>query len=312
MDKIRRRQFLSLSLAVPFSSWLTSNHVGGPIENDEESTTPDYDLFAVGGQSNAVGRGDATASPDPDAGTAVEYRNDIDDIQDPLDDPVDGNADVSDTGSAWPQFCVDYYNHRSQPVAIVGAATGGAAQDADADSGNGNWDDTGSLDDDLITFVNNAISRVEANGDTATFRGVLWHQGERDAQAIDDGTITKADYKTAFENMIVRFRTEFGDQMPFWIFEVGQPDSGDTAGFQDVRAAQQEVAVAQEYTSLVSDQQKEFPTLGYMSDDLHYNQTGYNLMGEVGAVNVAARVDTSTRELSVVTGTESQNDSYTG
>lgn len=275
----------------------------------------EYDLFAVGGQSNAVGRGDSTGSPDPSAGNAVEYRNDTDDIQDPLNDPVDGNGDAAYTGSAWPAFAVEYYNRLSRPLAIIGAAKGGAAQDASADNGNGNWDDAGSLDNDLITFVNNAINRIEANGDTATFRGILWHQGERDAQEIDSGGISKADYKTALEDMIARFRAEFGTDMPFWLFELGHETSagsGDTGGYQAVRAAQQEVSLAQNQTYIVSDKQKDFPEDGLMSDSIHYNQTGYNKMGSVGALNVATRIHSETNELALKRGTETQNGSYTG
>lgn len=277
----------------------------------------EYDLFAVGGQSNAVGRGVSANSPDPSAGNAIEYRYDTDDIQDPLDDPVDGNSDAADTGSAWPQFAADYYSHTNRPIAIVGAARGNTAQFSGADAGNGNWDDTGSLDDDLITYANNAISKIEAQGHTVTFQGILWHQGERDADSITDGNMTKSDYKTALENMIGRFRSEFGAEMPFWLFEVGHETNdsgydGDSVGYQEVRAAQQEVVLAQDYTYLISDKQKDFPDDGLMSDGVHYNQTGYNEMGSVGALNVATKVNSSTTELRLLSGTESQNGSYTG
>lgn len=268
------------------------------------------DLFAVGGQSNAVGRGDSSTSPNPNAGEALEYVYDTDTIVDPLDDPVDGNNDAANTGSAWPKFCVDYYSLLSQPIAIVGAAKGGSAQVAAADSGNGDWD-TGSLDEDLISYVNAAISKLEGSGHTVTFRGILWHQGERDAQEIDSSGISKSDYKTALQNMISRFRTEFGSDMPMWIFELGRPNDSDTAGFQDVRAAQREVVLDDQNNYLISDRQKEFPSLGYMADNLHYDQAGLNLMGSAGALNVASRVS-PTAIFQAKRGTESQNDSYAG
>ena len=274
----------------------------------------DYDLFTVGGQSNAVGKGDSTASPDPNAGTAIEYDADANTIQDPLDDPTSHNGEDSDTGSAWPKFCVDYVSHTTRNIAIVGAAVSGAAQYPAADVGAGNYD-SGSLDEDLIAFTNEAITELQNAGHTVSYQGILWHQGERDAKTIDDGNMTKTDYKTAFENMIERYRTEFGNDMPMWVFQVGHETTagvGDTVGFQEVRAAQEEVVLAQDNTYLVSDKQKDFPEQGYMSDQLHYNQTGYNIMGEVGALNVAARIDPSSIFMKLKRGTQPSVDGYTG
>lgn len=245
------------------------------------------DLFLVGGQSNAVGRGNAAESPSVLSGVGVEYVNATDTIIDPLDDPVQGNNDAADTGSAWPAFLNEYNNLSGRNIAIVGAARGGSAQNADADEGSGNWDSSGSLQDDAVMAINNAISKLEGEGYDVNFRGVLWHQGDRDAQEIDAGGIAKSDYKTAFENMITSFRDDLNmPNMPFWVFELGQLDSGDTSGFQDVRDAQNEVALSDVNTSIVSDIQKNFPSENKMSDEIHYDQTGYNEMGEQGATNI--------------------------
>ncbi|ELZ81343.1 hypothetical protein C455_04101 [Haloferax larsenii JCM 13917] len=91
--------------------------------------------------------------------------------------------------------------------------------------------------------------------------------------------------------MIARFRTAFGSDMPFWIFETGYWDGHrETQGFQDVQTVQQEVALSQNHTWMVSDKQKTFPSLGYTDGGLHYDQKGYNIMGETGGINVAARL----------------------
>lgn len=271
----------------------------------------EFDLFVVGGQSNAVGQGDGTASPDPAQGAAIEYQADTNDIEDPLDDPIEGINDASDTGSAWPQFAVDYNTQSGNPVAIVGSARGGTAQVSDADTGNGNWDDTGTLSSTLITRVNDAITAIEGAGDTAIFRGVLWSQGETDAQAIDSSTITKAAYKTALEDMIGRYRAEFGSGMPFWIFQTGKPNSGDTAGYQDVRDAQTEVTNTDGFTYMASDIQVNFADDGRMSDDLHYTQTGYNDMGAEGADTITT-TNTTMPTFQHKRGTIAQNDNYVG
>lgn len=266
----------------------------------------EFDLFGVGGQSNAAGRGTSANSPDPLAGNAVEYVNDTDTIVDPLDDPV-GSAD---TGSAWPKFCVDYYANRGVSIAITERASGGTAQAEEIAGVDPHWDNGGGLSSELITYINNAITALENAGHTVNFRGILWHQGERDAQEIDNNNHNKTDYKTALEDMIERYRTEFGDQMPFWIFELGHENTGDTTGYQTVREAQQEVVVQQPYTYMVSDRQKEFPELGYMTDSVHYNQTGLNLMGEVGALNVSSQIELPTIQSKRATTTK--NDNYIG
>lgn len=77
-----------------------------------------------------------------------------------------------------------------------------------------------------------------------------------------------------------------------WCARVGAPDSGDTAGFQAVRDAQDAAcdAVAgmhMAYTGCV-----DFPDLGLMSDDLHYSQVGYNTMGTAIAEHILADVPT--------------------
>src|SRR5262249_12061535 len=85
----------------------------------------------------------------------------------------------------------------------------------------------------------------------------------------------------------------YGPTMPFYIFRTGRLKSGDPPGFQQVRAAQEEVAEADPYTWIVFRGAVDFPAEGKMNPDpakseLHYSQAGYNEMGEVGARGVVA------------------------
>ncbi|MFC3478193.1 sialate O-acetylesterase [Halobacterium litoreum] len=251
---------------------------------------PAIDVFAVGGQSNAVGRGRRSRSPRPERGTAIEYRHTTDSLADPLRDPVLGNGDAADTGSAWPAFAIEYHERVGRPVGIVGAARGSTAQSSRAGGRPGDWDG-GALDEDLIRLAEDALAAFEAAGYDPTFRGVLWHQGERDAMEIDRGSATRRDYRRALEGMIARYRDAFGAGMPVWLFELGRRASGDTSGFRAVREAQREVVREQSRTYLVSDKQASFPERGLQENELHYAQAGYDEMGRVGARNVAARVD---------------------
>jgi hypothetical protein len=47
--------------------------------------------------------------------------------------------------------------------------------------------------------------------------GIIWLQGERDANAILAGQMTKAEYETALLSVILRFRKAFGKKIPFYI-----------------------------------------------------------------------------------------------
>lgn len=316
MDRLGRRHFLSLLTTAPLSGAMATSHPEPTTDTEDQEVnrpTPDYDLFAIGGQSNAVGLGDSSQSPSPTEGTAVEYDYENDVRNDPLEDPLQHNHDAARTGSAWPRFAVDYHEITGRNIALVGTARGATSQSKAADTGRGTWDNTGTLSNNLMSAVNRAISHFWDEGDTVVFRGILWSQGERDAREIDNGNATKSDYKTALVEMISRYRGEYGSGMPFWIFETGYWDGkGDTVGFQQVRAAQQEVAHSQLSTFMVSDRQKTFPQTENTDGGLHYDQSGYNIMGAVGAMNVATLTDTTTRALQLLEGTVSQNSYSTG
>lgn len=43
------------------------------------------------------------------------------------------------------------------------------------------------------------------------FSGVIWLQGERDANAINDGKMDGEDYEAALRNLILRFRKHLHD-----------------------------------------------------------------------------------------------------
>ncbi|WP_423744715.1 sialate O-acetylesterase (plasmid) [Haladaptatus sp. SPP-AMP-3] len=262
----------------------------------ETTTKTDIDFYAHAGQSNAGGRGDATQSPDLSPGTAIEYRNKSASFADPLDDPVQGGVwngtwFGAETGSAWPSFFKDYYAHTERKACLVGTAVGGSAEHRDAEYHAGkHWDDGGDLYPMSVNQIHEAMTALETDGYNPQFRGILWSQGERDATEITDGNLTKSQYKSAFETMLSKFRTEFRSSLPFFLFQTGTRKSGDTTGMQRVRAAQDEVVTSDPYTYMVSDKQKDLP----YNNDLHYTQDGYNTMGEVGALNVARLVHGST------------------
>jgi len=240
----------------------------------------DVDVFLIGGQSNATGHGNSEESPQPPPGTAFEYvpHGGLE----PLADPV-GEAR---SGSAWPAFAERYWTMSGRHAVYVSASIGGTSVHPAA---NDNWwSQSGLLLYRAIGRLRSAIVNLKLAEITPNFGGMLWHQGETDAGAIDNEIIDPVDFRQAFETIIARYRQEVDDpQAPFYLFQLGRRSDGDTAGFQHVRRIQREVAASDPNAWLVFDDAVSFPESGKMGDRLHYNQDGLNEMGTGGGQRVA-------------------------
>lgn len=170
------------------------------------------------------------------------------------------------------------------------AALDGAGLHPDS-GGRRTFGGTGKLLYRALGMLRNAIADLGTLGITPVFRGVLWHQGERDAQAIDRNALDPEDFKSGFPGLIDRYRSELGDERaPFFVFQIGRPRDDDTRGFRQVRRIQREVANADPHTTIVFDDCVDFPEEGKMADALHYGQGGLNEMGRAGAAAVAQRL----------------------
>ncbi|WP_079890698.1 sialate O-acetylesterase [Halococcus agarilyticus] len=260
------------------------------------------DVFVIGGQSNAKGLGDASKSPAPPSGTAYEFENDTGNIVE-LDDPVGVGQYGAATGSAWPAFAEKYFDRTGQKAAYIPTAVGRSAQvaavrDGSPDSQN-HWDAGGARRGDTVNMTERAMDALRNEGFQPRLRGMLWSQGESDANAIDSGTISIEDYKRAFSEMLGYFRNNIQDHFPIWIFQTGKPSTGDTSGFRKIRSAQADFPTTEQDVQMVSTVQKNFPDkgwiaphrvstqeLGVLSHVYHYSQRGYNVMGETGAENL--------------------------
>lgn len=242
------------------------------------------DLFIAAGQSNAEGRGDSTAAPVVTNGS-LEYTGSA---LVALDDPVGG----ADTGSAWPAFANAYFASTGRAVCISESAEGGTGLMANT-GGSDDWSLTGGLYAAAVTKGTNALTALAAAGHTATLRGVLWHQGERDSLGYTSPSTLQADYQAALTALHGRFEASFAQQMGFYVFRLGRPYTADDAGFVKVRAAQDAACtgrIVMAYTNCVN-----FVTLGWMNSDVskreyHYSQDGYNDMGTVGGAFVGASI----------------------
>jgi hypothetical protein len=241
---------------------------------------PDIDVFIVAGQSNAEGRGNSAQSPAV-VGDSVEWDGST--ITAPLADPVGGAS----TGSAWPAFANAYETATSTAVCIIDAATGGRGllEGSSTPAWSGN-----SLLNAAVDLAESATVALGAAGWSPTIRGVLWHGGESDARNVDLSTI-EGDYQDELELLASRFEVALGGPTWFFVFRVGQRDDGaDADGFTAVRAAQDAAVLNAERMVMVYDDCVNFPSYGWMGDDLHYTQDGYNDMGTTGGAVAGATV----------------------
>ena len=116
---------------------------------------------------------------------------------------------------------------------------------------------------------------------------ILSAQGEREAQSINGTTITADLYETEKIGLIEAWKTDL-DIDHYFQFELGAHNLGTgESDWADIRQAQNNAVASLSYAHMVFTDAKDFPDESKMSDNLHYNQTGYNEMGTTGATNAA-------------------------
>src|SRR6267142_1806075 len=236
-------------------------------------------LFLVAGQSNAAGVGDYHLSPQCPPNSAFEYRLSGDDLL-PLKDPVGENEygfDKAKTGSAWPAFALRYHELSNNRVFIVQAAKGGST----LNPGYRNylrWDSLGWLWSAAVAKARKAMDKTEL-----PLSGIIWSQGEADGTFINAQRLTGAEYQAQLKNLIGRFRREFGPTLPFYIIQTGFAGGEDPGGFEIVQSVQEQICRELPYTYLVYSFTRYFPEFNLMTDYVHYNQHGYNVLGKTVA-----------------------------
>lgn len=250
------------------TAWLTSNYTLKPI-----------DVFLIAGQSNAQGWVTPATSPTVPAGKVYQYYNGLFSA---ANDPV-GNAN---TGSAWPAFGIEYNAITGRLVCFVPAAFAGTSQTVAANTGQGTWDTTGTLFDTSVARLNAALIYLIQNRYAPVFKGILWCQGENDANAINTSLINQTTYILAFQKMIGRYRGVYGKNMPFYIFKTGTIQTGSDVGYASVRAAQEQVSNTDSLTVIVFRGAYDFKARGMMQSTYHYTQPAYNEMGRIAADNI--------------------------
>lgn len=242
--------------------------------------------FLVAGQSNAMGVGDKEESIQQDNSNVVEYNSEYNDIT-VLNDPVGQyhlGFQKAKTGSFIPALGHTYNKLTNSEVFVVQAAKGGSALTPEAETNDwGNWSSTGDLFQNSITKVEKMQTCLIAKEkNKPVLNAIFWSQGENDGEAIANGIITKQKYKNALIDLIDRYYTEFGEEIPFIIVETGEPigSISKVNGFKEVRESQREVAEIKSNVYIGYNETELFKERGWLKDVVHYNQKALNHIGE--------------------------------
>ncbi len=235
-------------------------------------------VFLLAGQSNATGQGDKSISNSLFiTNKSLEYDVLLDSLK-PLNDPAGQNwkdLEPANTGSILPAFTYSLTQKTGKTVIVISAARGGSSCHKGAELSNyGTWDSTGNLFSNTKEKVNSALKHTKSK-----LSGIIWMQGERDANAINDGVITAEDYKSSLVSLIHRFRKEFGHEIPFFIILTGYQKDRPQFGNDHVRDIQSWVSEHMDNVYIAFDKTHHFTRLNLMKDHVHFNQMGLNEIG---------------------------------
>lgn len=219
-------------------------------------------IFALAGQSNAIGN---NAGGAPAVHNGYQYTN------------ASGRLRLSMDMSCAHAFANTYVAGQNSyvPVIVLRASSGVSVTTNTAT----NWSSSGTLRGLLETDLDAAVTHFNKSD----VDGMIWLQGEADAGLIDAATITRAQFKTALQDVIDWWQLNY-PAAPFYFVRTGMDtNAGDTQGFQDVRAVQQEIVDENENVFMAYTGTINFPGLSLMQDNVHYSQAGQNVVGEAVA-----------------------------
>ena len=252
------------------------------------------DVFLIGGQFNATGAGgDPLTAWLPRVGEAYWAG-----VRQLSSGPTTRLFDIAEghkyNRTAWPAFARRYTYQTGRRVLFLQTAFGGTTNVADADAGRGHWSAT--TDGPGASGGPNhlALARAELaslfrsvpDGVVLRAVGVLWIQGESDADQIDNGVTTQDAYRTELEataralrESLAPYRGWDDPLAPMFAAQIGYRLPEDTPGYQQVRAAQDQVAATGALT-LACKHGLGFGRIeGRMVDDVHWSQGALNHVG---------------------------------
>lgn len=241
------------------------------------------DLILFIGQSNMAGRGNAAEATVVPEGHAYEFRA----ISDPTrlyplsepfgvneNNPTSGVNETKKTGSLVSAFCESYFAATGTPVVAVSCAQGG--------TGINFWDTNRPAYQDACNRL--ALAKKYL-GENVRHTYLVWLQGETDG----DNGVTAERYKKTLDEIFAAFRADVGVEQSF-VIPIGAfngASAATKAGYDVIRAAQADYCASSERATLVSTQLVDLSNYGFMTDNFHFSQVGYNIVGADAGKNAA-------------------------
>jgi hypothetical protein len=244
-------------------------------------------LFLLAGQSNAVGQGDSLYSPVCNANKTFEFdaaANEFIRLKDPVGKPWK-QFQIANTGSIVPSFANRLNELSEQKIFVITAARGGASCHLKAEMSNyDTWDVSGNLFAMAVEKTKMAETKSGCG-----LSGIIWMQGERDANAILNGQLTADEYETALENVIHRFSAAFGKKLPFYIILTAYQQDKPRTGCDLVRNVQVAMSKKLKRVYIAYNETGEFAQRKWFKDAVHYNQDALNDIGKKTAEFVQSK-----------------------
>jgi hypothetical protein len=259
------------------------------VFNLPPSPPPHYDVYLVGGQSNADGRGTTSEL----VGSLAAWQETRPDVRLYYANPINLDPLNPSYETGWsllgPGFSVPPGFTGALPSGAFGpeVAFGGAMADASAGrrlalikvtkggtSLSADWNPSGGYMYQTFTNITRAALQVlRDEGSEYTLRGMIWHQGE------SDGSVSTSTYQARLTSFINAVRNDLGSaNLPFVVGELATNRSA------TVRQAQFNVAQVMPYVGFASS--SNLPTLA--PDDPHFTTPSLITMG----LRMAAALET--------------------
>lgn len=225
------------------------------------------EVFVVAGQSNSANWGEARLSSTDERVRAFDGRR-----WRSADDPLPGVQDDSRGGSPWPVAGAILARELSCGVGFASCGHGGTSIRA--------WRRDGAHErDGLRLRLQDAL--VDRLRELDGSRGVLWHQGEADA----DVGMPRDEYVRQFEGLRTEVAQACGDEAPWWIARATYVPGRDPALLAGVRAAQLELA-SRPGLHPGPDTDLLLGPLRHSIDGIHFSRAGLVAHGEAWAAAI--------------------------
>lgn len=244
-------------------------------------------LFIVAGQSNSVGNAEAPACEVADyAGQFWNWRTSPAQLA-PLRDPVYRS---STRGTAWPAFGREFFARTGRKVVILSVGSNGSYVTDQGSSITNTWYGDESVLRQTATREYQACTAALGSKDTNwVLGGLIWIQGEQETGQIGSGSMQVSEWIEGTLSVFSFFRTLTAvSTMPIYVSQIGLSEATQTSetaarGYAAVQNAQVQICTENENDHLAFTGAKSFLKAKYMADTVHYNQKGYNILGEAVA-----------------------------